>query len=356
MTFSNNSYPVRVGEEIDLNRLNEYLRHHAPAMGMVSEIRQFPGGFSNLTYLLKTPNGDYVLRRPPAGANIKGGHDMGREFSVLSLLKGHYAKVPEPVIYCENPDFFRASFYIMKRVPGIILRASMATNLTIAAAKIRQLSEALIDNLVTIHGLDIHTTGLIQLGKPDGYIRRQVEGWYKRYVNAETDKIPAMDSVGEWLHQNYPSEQPPAFLHNDYKYDNIVLTPDGTGEPTPLITGVLDWEMATVGDPLMDLGATLAYWSEAGDSPAYRNFNLTWLPGNLTRQEVVARYAERSGRNLTDIVFYYVFGLYKNAVIAQQIYARWKRGDTQDARFGHLLPMITELASKAADSINHDRY
>jgi aminoglycoside phosphotransferase (APT) family kinase protein len=158
--------------------------------------------------------------------------------------------------------------------------------------------------------------------------------------------------VGEWIQQNYPIEQAPAFLHNDYKYDNVLLVPDPTtGEPTPEITGVLDWEMATVGDPLMDLGATLAYWSEATDSPAYRNFNLTWLPGNLTRQEVVARYAERSGRDLSGILFYYVFGLYKNAVIAQQIYARWKQGHSQDARFGHLLPMIVELAQKAADSI-----
>ena len=138
---------------------------------------------------------------------------------------------------------------------------------------------------------------LSQLGKPEGYVQRQVEGWIKRYRTAETDKIPAMDRIGDWLQQNYPAEQPPAFLHNDYKYDNVLFAPDEvSGEPTSRIAGVLDWEMATVGDPLMDLGATLAYWSEAGDSPAYRNFNLTWLPGNLTRREVVNRYAERSGR------------------------------------------------------------
>ena len=161
-----------------------------------------------------------------------------------------------------------------------------------------------------------------------------------------------MDRVGAWLQENYPAEQAPAFLHNDYKFDNVILAPDeATGNPTPIITGVLDWEMATVGDPLMDLGATLAYWSEAADSPAYRNFNLTWLPGNLTRQEVATRYAERSGRDLTPILFYYVFGLYKNAVIAQQIYARWKQGHSQDARFGHLLPMIVELAKKATEAI-----
>ncbi len=343
---------VRTGEELDLDNLNEYLAHQAPDMGDVLDVRQFPGGFSNLTYWLKTATGEYVLRRPPVGANIKGGHDMGREFRVLSLLKGNYDKIPKPVVYCESPDVLGAPFYVMSRVNGIILRAPMAQTLNIAPERMRQLSEALVDNLVAIHRLDINATGLIQLGKPDGYVQRQVEGWSKRYRNAETNLIPAMNQVGEWMHRHYPAEQAPAFLHNDYKFDNVLLAPDpATNEPRPVITGVLDWEMATVGDPLMDLGATLAYWSEATDSPAYKNFNLTWLPGNLTRQEVVARYAERSGRDLSGILFYYVFGLYKNAVIAQQIYARWKQGHSQDARFGHLLPMIMELAAKAADSI-----
>ncbi|GAB4013267.1 phosphotransferase family protein [Spirosoma migulaei] len=343
---------VRQGEELAINRLNEYLHEQAPEVGLVLEIRQFSGGFSNLTYWLKTERQEYVLRRPPAGANIKGGHDMGREFRVLSLLKGHYDKIPDPIVYCESADVLGVPFYIMTRVVGVILRASMAPTLTLDPERMRQLSEALVDNLVAIHNLDIQSTGLSQLGKPEGYVQRQVEGWSKRYRNAETDSIPAMDQVGNWLQQNYPAEQAPAFLHNDYKFDNVLLAADeSTGDPIPLIKGVLDWEMATVGDPLMDLGATLAYWSEANDSPAYRNFNLTWLPGNLTRQEVVARYAAQSGRDLTEILFYYVFGLYKNAVIAQQIYARWKQGHSQDDRFGHLLPMIMELASKAVGSI-----
>ena len=345
--------PVRPGDELDVNQLNRYLRENAPEVGTIVEVRQFPGGFSNLTYWLKTTHQEYILRRPPVGATIKGGHDMGREFRVLSLLKGHYDNIPEPVVYCEIPDVLGAPFYVMKRVSGVILRASMASTLNLAPDRMRQLSEALVDNLVAIHELSIEKTGLSQLGKPDGYVQRQVEGWRKRYQMAGTDNIPAMDRIGDWLHRNYPVKQAPAFLHNDYKYDNVLLAPDTiTGEPLPIVTGVLDWEMATVGDPLMDLGATLAYWSEAGDSPAYRTFNLTWLPGNLTRREVVERYAERSRRDPTNILFYYVFGLYKNAVIAQQIYARWKHGHSQDARFGHLLPMIVELADKAVDAIN----
>lgn len=352
MIISDEPRSVRTGEELNLTKLNEYLRQQVPALGTVAEVRQFPGGYSNLTYWLRAANGEYVLRRPPLGANIKGGHDMGREFRVLSLLTGHYDKIPEPVVYCETTDVLGTPFYIMTRVHGIILRAPMAPKLNLAPEQMRALSEALVDNLVRIHGLDIQAIGLHQLGKPEGYVKRQVEGWHKRYHTAETELIPAMNRVGAWLQENDPPEQAPAFLHNDYKFDNVVLAASHTtGEPQPLINGVLDWEMATVGDPLMDLGATLAYWSEASDSPAYRNFNLTWLPGNLTRQEVVSRYAERSGRDVSGILFYYVFGLYKNAVIAQQIYARWKQGHSQDARFGHLLPMIIELANKAAHTV-----
>lgn len=343
---------VRAGEELDVVVLNAYLREHVPGLGEVLTVQQFPGGFSNLTYALQTADRAYVLRRPPVGATIKGGHDMGREFRVLSLLQGHYLHIPTPVVYCETDEVLGAPFYIMERIQGLILRAPMAPSLNLAPALMRQLSEALVDNLVAIHALDIDKTGLVQLGKPDGYVERQVTGWINRYQNAQTDTIPEMDAVGQWLTANYPANQTPAFLHNDYKYDNVVLAPsDITSEPTPMIRGVLDWEMATVGDPLMDLGATLAYWSEATDTAAYRTFNLTWLPGNLTRREVADRYAWRSGRDLSNILFYYVFGLYKNAVIAQQIYARWKQGYSRDERFGQILPMIIELASKAAGSI-----
>lgn len=347
---------VRVGEELNLDALAAYLREHASAIGPILAVRQFPGGFSNLTYLLKTPDREYVLRRPPVGASIKGGHDMGREFRVLSVLQGHYDLIPQPIVNCETSDVIGAPFYIMERLSGIILRAPMAASLQIAPEQMRRLSEALIDNLLAIHSLDIVKTGLSQLGKPEGYVQRQVEGWIRRYRQAQTDEISSMNVVEEWLVNQYPPEQPPTFLHNDYKYDNVLFRADESNSgPTPAIVGVLDWEMATVGDPLMDLGATLAYWSEASDSDAYRTFNLTWLPGNLTRQDVADRYAERSGRNLSSIVFYYVFGLYKNAVIAQQIYARWKQGHSRDERFGRILPMIIELADKAVLAIKSGR-
>ena len=339
--------PVRSGEEIDPQRLNDYLHQTAPQVGQITGISQFPGGFSNLTYCLQTADAEYVLRRPPVGANIKSAHDMGREFRVLSLLNGQYEKIPAPIVYCESVDVIGAPFYVMQRIQGVILRANNAPKMNLAPDLLHMLSENLVDNLVALHGLDLEKTGLIQLGKPDGYVQRQVEGWTKRYHNAETDTIEAMNAVADWIAQHPPRAQAPAFLHNDYKYDNLLL------DPTDLtrIIGVLDWEMATVGDPLMDLGGSLAYWVEARDGDASTFYNLTWLPGNLTRQEVIDRYAEKSGRDLTDILFYYVFGLFKNAVIAQQIYARWKQGHTTDARFGALLPLIVGLAQKARNAL-----
>lgn len=338
---------VRDEEQIELGKLNDYLRKHTQDIGEVLTVEQFPGGFSNLTYCIKTADKEYVLRRPPFGANIKSAHDMGREFRVLSLLKPSYPLVPQPIVYCETEEVIGAPFYMMERINGVILRAATAPKLKLSADWYRILSEALVDNLVLLHALDIEATGLIQLGKPTGYVHRQVDGWSKRYFDAETDSIEDMNAVAGWLAANIPSEQPAAFIHNDYKYDNVVFHPQHHEK----IIGVLDWEMATVGDPLMDLGATLAYWSDHADTNEVKYFNLTWLTGNLSRKEVVERYAANSGRDVSNIIFYYVFGLFKNAVIAQQIYARWKKGFTKDARFGALLPVIKGLAAKATVSL-----
>lgn len=336
-------------EQINLAALNPYLQQYAPQVGEIKTVSRFTGGYSNLTYCLQTTRKEYVLRRPPVGANIKSAHDMGREFRVLSLLKPHYAKVPVPVAYCESPDIIGAPFYVMEKLSGIILRASNAPKMNIPAETFHTLSAALIDNLVDLHALDIRSTGLDQLGKPAGYVQRQVEGWIKRYYTAETDKIETIDTIIKWLQKQQPREQSYTLLHNDYKYDNLLLSDDLSH-----IIGVLDWEMATVGDPLMDLGASLAYWFQDGEGEVFKHYNLTWLPGNFTRKELVARYAEKSGRDLADILFYYVFGLLKNAVIAQQIYHRWKQGHSQDARFGTLLPMIELLGQHAAMTITKD--
>ena len=343
---------VRPGEEIDLASLNEYLRKSEALNAPVTEVRQFPGGYSNLTYLLETQDGkEYVLRRPPFGAeNIKRGHDMAREYRVLSMIQeAGYAKVPRPILLCEDLAVMGCPFYIMEKVSGVILRAQNAVRLNLTAAQLRSASEALVDNLVNLHTLDLESTGLIQLGKPEGYIERQVEGWYRRYLAAQTDDLPDIKYLYRWLTQNKPAENAPTLIHNDYKYDNLVLNPDDLSQ----ILAVLDWEMCTVGDPLMDVGTALSYWAEADDGPFERSFNLTWLPGNLTRREFADRYAEKSGRDLSNINYYYVFGLFKNSVVIQQIYARWKKGLTQDARFAGLLVGIKSLSEKAARAVSH---
>lgn len=351
------SYPTdqpveaREGEVPDIRKLNDYLQKAVPEMGTILEIKQFPSGYSNLTFLLNTIEEDFILRRPPVGANIKSAHDMGREFNVLAKLIVHYPIVPTPITYCQDDAIIGAPFYIMERIQGVILRASHARKLQIDAEAFQKISNALVDNLVALHSLDIHTTGLDQLGKPDGYVQRQVEGWIKRYYNAETDKLEEMNLLATWLQKNLPSEQPPAFLHNDYKYDNVILNPANL----PQIVGVLDWEMATVGDPLMDLGASVAYWSQVDDDPILQSFNLTSLPGNITRQEFIERYAEKSKRDVSNILFYYVFGLFKNAVIAQQIYARWKQGFSSDPRFGGLLMVIKSLSKQGVNSLNKQK-
>lgn len=341
------STQIRKGEELSREILNKYLNAQIPNFGEITGIEQFAGGFSNLTYLIKTAEKEYVLRRPPFGANIKSAHDMGREYKVLSLLKPHYPKVPQPVIFCEDETVMGCQFYMMERVNGVIFRGKDALKMSIPEDTMRKLSENLIDNLADLHLLDIEKTGLINLGKPEGYVQRQVEGWIGRYEKSQTDDIPAMIEIADWMRTNMPRPQAPAFLHNDYKYDNVLLNPVDLTE----ILGVLDWEMSTVGDPLMDLGASLAYWCEDGDGQFLKSFNITWLKGNLTRKEVVERYAQKTSRDVSDILFYYVFGLYKNTVIMQQIYARWKAGLTQDSRFGGLIFGIHELSKMAIKAI-----
>jgi aminoglycoside phosphotransferase (APT) family kinase protein len=323
--------------------LNSYISAHGLPIQTIENISRFPGGYSNLTYCLSTKEKEYVLRTPPHGANIKSAHDMGREFKVLSLLKPHFDQVPTTIDFCEDITIIGAPFYLMEKLEGRILRAYNAPKMQLPAATFTSLSEQLIDTLVALHSIDISATNLDQLGKPDGYVQRQVEGWIKRYYASETDAIESMNQVAKWLQSFRPIEQTPAFLHNDFKYDNVIFSNDFSK-----VIGVLDWEMSTVGDPLMDLGAMLAYWFEAGEGEIFKQYNLSWLPGNYTRQELLNRYAAKTGRDLSDMHFYFVFGLFKNAVIAQQIYHRFKQGHSSDIRFGGLLPMIQLLGERAA--------
>jgi len=346
-----NASQIREGEELNKGKLLAYLSAHLEKVGNDINIKQFLSGYSNLTYLVTIVDKEYVLRRPPFGANIKSAHDMDREFKVLSLLDPIYPFVPSPVLYCKDESIIGAPFYLMERVKGIILRNKPPEGIPLTTNLMKTISESAIDNLAALHAIDLEKTGLIDLGKPEGYVLRQVEGWTKRYYNAQTDKIGNMDLIAKWMISNMPTSGSTSFIHNDYKYDNLVLNPRDPSE----IIAVLDWEMATVGDPLMDLGTTLAYWAEENDNPALKPFNLTWLKGNLARSEVIERYAMQSGRNTSDMLFYYVFGAFKIAVIIQQIYARFKKGHTKDARFASLIQVVKACADNGFKAMSTGR-
>jgi len=341
---------IRKGEELDKSKLVAYLKTVLPNFKENIEIKQFPGGFSNLTYLINNGHQEYVLRKPPFGANIKSAHDMGREFKVLSLLEPVYNKIPKPIIFCEDESIVGSPFYLMERVKGVILRNQIPKGLNLTPDHFKKLSIQTIENLVDLHILELNKTDLITLGKPEGYVKRQVEGWIKRYFKAETDQIKSMNFVSEWMQSNMPLKTTTSFIHNDYKYDNLVLN-----EESLAIKAVLDWEMATVGDPLMDLGTTLAYWVENDEHPALKQYNLTWQKGNLTRQEVIEKYATLRNIKIEDVLFYYVFGCFKLGVIAQQIYARYNKGFTKDERFASLIYVVKACGKNAENAINYNR-
>ena len=344
---------TRPGEELDADKLEAWLRRALPDMGGPLEIAQFPKGYSNLTYSLRVGGRELVLRRPPFGAKIKTAHDMGREFRILSRLFAVYPKVPRPLAYCEDESVLGAPFYVMERVMGIILRAKPPQGLELTPTMMRRVSESFVDNLATIHAVDYAAAGLGDLGKPDGYVARQVEGWIKRYQNARTDDIPEMEHIAGWLAGHKPAEAGACLIHNDYKYDNLILDPQDISQ----IKAVLDWEMATLGDPLMDLGSTLGYWVDPDDPEDWQkqSFGVTTRTGNLNREELLERYAAKSGRAVSDPVFYYSYALFKIAVIVQQIYARYKQGLTQDARFAGLINLVRSASNTACLAIEKKR-
>lgn len=346
--------PVRPGEEIPAAQLALWLAERLPGAARPIEIEQFPGGHSNLTYLLRSGDREMVLRRPPFGSRVKTAHDMGREFRVLSRLHAAYPKAPEAFLHCDDPSVIGAPFYLMERVRGVILRHQRPPEgVELPPATLRAVSEAAVDGLADLHAVDHEAVGLGDFGRPEGYVRRQVEGWSERWRNARTDEVPAVDRAAGWLVEHQPAESGAALIHNDYKYDNLVLDQ----QDLPRILAVLDWEMATVGDPLMDLGTSLGYWIDADDHPGLRLLPAgpTALPGNLSRIEVAERYAARTGRDVSRIVFHYVYGLFKIAVIAQQIYYRYQAGLTKDERFAGLIDAVRILGRTASRAIEKGR-
>ena len=337
---------VREGEAFDVGRMETFIKDNIPGLDGALSVKQFPSGFSNLTYMLKIGDRELVMRRPPFGKKAKTAHDMSREYRILRSLKPVFPYVPEPLLYCDDPEVIGSTFYIMERFRGVILRRNFPRGLHLSEEEAAGLCENWVDVLVTLHGFDYKKIGLGDFGKPDGYVRRQVEGWSARYRDAYTDDAPDFEEVMQWLHDHMPGDSPAAcVVHNDYKFDNVVLAPDNLSK----IIGVLDWEMATIGDPLMDLGASLAYWVTSEDPEEFQIIRTlpTVSPGMLNREQLVESYLSKTGRTLSSFDFYLCFGLFRLAVIAQQIYYRFYHGQTRDERFGMLIVAVQVLERAA---------
>jgi aminoglycoside phosphotransferase (APT) family kinase protein len=321
---------VRDEDAFDVAAISAWLREHAGVDGEL-EVRQFAGGASNLTYLLRVGGRDLILRRPPAGQKAKGAHDMGREYRIQSALEPVFPYVPAMIGFCDDTAVIGSEFYVMERLVGHIPRKELG--LELPPEQVRRLCTNVLDLLVDLHSLDPTEAGLADLGRGEGYVQRQVAGWSERYRRAKTWNVGSFEPVMGWLEANRPTDRRTCLIHNDFRLDNIVFD---EADPTRPI-GLLDWEMATLGDPLMDLGGALAYWVQADDDRLFRMFRRqpTHVPGMLTRSEVVDYYYERTGISLTERewAFYEVFGLFRLAVIAQQIYYRYHHRQTTNPAF-----------------------
>ncbi len=347
---------VRPDEQFDVARVAAYLRGRLPGSENELNVRQFGGGAANLTYLLNYDSHEYVLRRPPLGPVAKSAHDMAREYKVLSVLHQVLPYAPRAFLYCEDTNLIGADFFVMERRKGVVVRRTMPPQFTEMPDAARRMSEALVDALAELHAVDYAALGLSDLGRPEGFIERQVEGWYKRWHAAwdfpNAEKVPEMDTLYGWLTANLPRSSDYSLVHNDYKLDNVMLAADDPGR----LVAIFDWDMCTLGDPMSDLGALLCYWTEPSD-PAYFQ-GISRMPssdlGFLTRRELVERYAAKSGRSIHNIDYYHTLGLFRLTVILAQIYIRFVRGQTQDQRFAPFGPMIP-LMAKAAVDVMHGR-
>ncbi|GIW41596.1 MAG: phosphotransferase family protein [Candidatus Binatia bacterium] len=338
---------VRPEEDFDRTRLAEYLRGKLPGSEGPLEVLQFAGGHANLTYLLRYGETEYVLRRPPLGPVPPGAHDMGREYRVLSVLYRAYPYAPRAYLYCDDPSVIGAPFFVMERRHGIVVRRTIPPEFGGGedAGTNRKISEVLIDKLAELHEVDYRAVGLEKLGKPEGFLRRQVEGWKARYERSKTKEQPLVDELYRWLDEHLPPSPPPTLLHNDWRLDNIMLDARDPGR----CAAVFDWDMCTVGDPLADVGTLFSLWVEAGegfdDAPPVGMPST--VPGFLRRREALERYARIRGVDVSRVPYYYVFGLFKIGVVLQQIYYRYARGQTHDERFrtfGQLAELLFEIA------------
>jgi aminoglycoside phosphotransferase (APT) family kinase protein len=339
---------VRADEGFDELALAAYLRGKLPGADNPLRVRQFGGGAANLTYLLDYGSDAYVLRRPPLGPVAKTAHDMTREYKVLSVLYRDYPSAPRAFHYCADPAIIGSDFLVMERRQGIVVRRAIPPPFAAYRDAPRRMSEAVVDALAAFHAVDYAALGLEDLGRPDGFVTRQIDGWYRRWQKARLHDLPEMEEVYAWLKENQPRAERFSLVHNDFKLDNVMLADDDPGR----VVAVFDWDMCTLGDPLSDLGTLLTYWTERSDPPYLQA--VAMMPvgdvGFMTRDELVKRYGEKSGSPVKQINFYHALGLFRLTVIIAQIYVRYRRGQTKDARFAAFETMIPLMARAAEET------
>lgn len=337
--------PVRPEAAFDLAALARFVRGRLPGTDGPLEVLQFAGGHANFTYLLRFGEHEYVLRRPPGGPVAAGAYDMGREFRALSALWPVFPAASRPFFYCEDPTIIGAPFFIMERRRGLVIHKEIPPAYLNRPDLYRRLSEAMVGTLVALHAIDYTAVGLASLGKPEGFVERQVRNWMKRWERVRVESIPFLDELGPWLLAHLPPPQAPTLLHNDYKLDNLMVDPADITH----IVALFDWDQCTLGDPLIDLGLLLNYWTQADDPPERQAFSQapTTLPGFYTRAELVRRYAERSGRDVSAISFYETFALWKTAIVVMQLFVLYRNGQLRDERLADFNQRAVWLAHTA---------
>ncbi len=344
---------VRADEMIDVERLAGYLAGKLDRAEGAPTVRQFSGGHANLTYLLTYPETEFVLRRPPLGPVAPGAHDMAREYRVLSRLWDSFPPAPRAYVLCEDESVIGSAFFVMERRDGVVVRNDVPERFgggTDERAN-RKLSEVVIDTLGEFHAVDPASCGLGDLGHPEGFLERQVAGWMQRWHGARHEDNPIAERVGVWVASRIPVSPPPTLLHNDWRLDNMAVDPNDPGR----CVAVYDWDMCTRGDPLADLGTVLSVWYAADEVPASLNPMPTTVPGFMTRDQALDRYGLLTGRDLSGFDWYLVFGTWKVAVVLQQIYIRWLRGQTRDRRFQGMGAGAERLFELAAQRMPGER-
>lgn len=330
-------------QEVDWTKVERFLRNALPQLPEGEmKVRQFSEGYSNLTYLLQIGDWEGVLRRPPFGEIPPKAHDMEREFKMLEKVHPVFPLAPEPYVYCEDPEVMDKHFYVMEKKQGLVIDEELPEVYGSPEQAGPIISKNVISTLVQLQAIDYKEAGLAEMGKPEGFMERQVKGWIKRYHHSKTDDVEGLEELEQWLTANIPVNEETTIVHNDFKLNNMVIDEENPG----LATGVLDWELSTIGDPLSDVGSTLAYWGQAEDADIGINI-ISSQPGFYSRKEFVEEYAKQSGRDVSNINYYLAFGFYKLAGILQQIYYRWKNGEIEDERFRHLNKAVANLIDMA---------